>query len=130
MPARRQVFTDDILALMPATRKEIEAATGLSAAAIWHVVDNLRYCKWAHIGGWCRGENSGEFQAVIHAGHGADVTCKLVKYTKAEVARRYKARLKKSGEIEEFRAKQRAKERADRAAKKATPNTWLSALGL
>ena len=45
MPAHRQVFTDDILALLPATRKQLEEATGLSQAAIWRIVDELRHCN-------------------------------------------------------------------------------------
>lgn len=105
-----------IIAALPASAKELNERTGYADSTIHRHISRLRYEKFVRVGDWGRPEIAGPYFPIFELSHLPDIVCKLKPTPDKIRARRLRARLKKSGEIEEHRAKLRARASADRAA--------------
>ncbi len=123
---------DAILRRMPATRLEIQVATGMQKSSLQAVIERLHERGWIHICGWERilKNGTGKFVMRYKAGQGQDRPCKLQPMPRDELENRRRAKLAKTGAIAERNARNlmRYHEKRVKAKAKAQPHTWLSAL--
>lgn len=100
-------YREVVLAALPATQTEIRKKTGLSRATVcrWigdlHKSGEIYICSWKHTGG--------PFAAVYRAGKGKDVECTLKPTTIAERSRKYRRRMRQSGNWDDYKARERAR---------------------
>ena len=92
------------------TQGELQQRCGISMGCVNQHVHELHAKKVIHICGWktdVGGTHGGRFQARWRLGPGEDVP-KPPPLTRAEIAKRWRDRVRASGEIEDIRAKGRA----------------------
>jgi len=113
---------------MPATRLEIQTKTGMQKSGLQSVIERLHERGWIHICGWERviKNGTGKFVMRYAAGPGQDKPCKLKPLPPKEIEKRRRAKLLKTGEIEERNKRTLMRYYEKRAKEK--PKTWLSAL--
>lgn len=99
-----------ILAALPGTMEQLEAATGFWRNTIWRHLKSLRADGEAHIGGWAK-VNMGlpgiHWVPVYHAGPGPDVPCRFRKMSRDKIEERRQKRIRDTGEYELICAKKR-----------------------
>ena len=114
----------------PMTRIELVDHTGLEYHKLKFRIDRLHMAKEVYISGWQRRELGGRWMPIYAAGEGIDAVCKLQRKPKAQLDKEYIKRLKKSGEIEHYRARRSVRLYAKKVVKKAIPAQWFSPLGV
>jgi hypothetical protein len=89
--------------MLPATRLEIQVKTGIGKSSVQNIIERLHAYGWVHICGWDRvlKNGAGKFVMRYKAGPGVDKPCTLQPMTRQEIEKRRRAKLLKTGEIEE-----------------------------
>lgn len=119
LPAYRQLMATAskslILGALPGTRDDIErkllAKHKLGRATIYRWAARLHAGGEIHISGWRRSVK-GSPVPIYAAGAGDDARCRIKPFTEAQKSRRYRGRLKESGEWDAVCSLRRARARA------------------
>jgi hypothetical protein len=120
----------ELLAHMPATRRKLIEQTGIPVRTAYSMLKRMHETGEIHVAGWDRTENGGPFVQIWQSGPGTDAYCQLQPFTTAQIWQRHKRKIRKSGELEDKLAANRARYHADKAASSKNKATWLSALGM
>lgn len=127
---KRNAMTDPrstlpaILAALPGTCIQLCEATGCERSTPVKWMKEL-HGNGVYISGWVHGKNP---EAVWARGNKKDAS--YVKMTKAESGRRYREKLRLSGEYDFVRAKRRAQWHADQHSKRAPQNPFSALFGM
>lgn len=125
---RRLGMIEAAIATEALTYKEIAVAAHMSEAYACRIMRDLAELQIVRIAGW---RLSGRMWGAAYRWGKGRPARRPKPMNSSEGQRMYRARIKQDPEANEFYlARLRAKDRASRAAKRKTPNTWLSALGV
>lgn len=102
---------------MPGTIAAISESTGLAVPTVWRWVQDMAKSGEVHIGGWYCPPGGGPLAGVYHAGPG--VTAKMPRLsTTRERSRKYRRRMRASGDWEDVKARERSKYHAARPVRR------------
>jgi hypothetical protein len=123
---KRARTIDAILAVLPATKTEIEQQSGVHFATVVKVMPELHKAGKVHIGAWRAHPVHGPSMAVYHAGSGADAVDTLPRLTRKQISQRYEKRIKGTEKYDQRKARHRSRHWEKKA--KAAPQNWAAAL--
>lgn len=115
-----------ILAVLPATKVEIEQLTGINHTTVVKVVREMHRSTTIHVGKWRPHPVHGPSMAVYYAGPGEDAKDELPRLTRKQISDRYEKRLKGTEGYHKRKARHRNRYWTEKAA--ATPKNWAAAL--
>jgi hypothetical protein len=115
-----------ILAVLLATKTEIEERAGLHFATVIKVMPQLHKAGQVHIGAWRPHPVHGPSMAVYHAGPGEDAEDALPRLTRKQISERFEKRIKGTEKYDQRKARHRSRHWVKKAA--ATPKSWAAAL--
>lgn len=112
-----------ILVEMPSSQHNICKATGYVNSTVFRLVEQMHKDGQCHIQRYYRSKG-GKPCAIYKAGPGKDGICQIKPMSPAERRRRYKAKLERTGQINEVRAKLAAEARAKTLRKNGDELVW------
>jgi len=115
-----------ILAVLPATKTEIEHRAGVHFATVLKVMPELHKAGKVHIGAWRAHPVHGPSMAVYHAGPGVDAQDTLPRLTRQQISERYEKRIRGTEKYDQRKARHRSRHWEKKA--KAAPKNWAAAL--
>lgn len=121
-----------LLAVLPATHRQIQERAGLHRATVCRLIPILHPSdpekRHVHVGRWLPHPVRGPSMPVWHAGPGEDVPDTLPRLTKKEIADRFEKRIKGTEKHDQRKARHRNRHWEKKA--KAAPHGIFAALGL
>ena len=110
-----------IIAALPGSQKQIVERTGFVKSTVSRHIVALHHQHEIRIYAWARQKGCGPYSPEFEKGSGPDVPCDLQPIPETVRAKKMRDKRRRTGEIEEDKAKARARYHANRASYKNDP---------